>query len=186
MAALAPPQPKTGPGAARRTPVRAGPGSNPVASALQAKLEVGPARDRYEQEADRIADRVMRSPVPEAGSAPPPTVSPLVVQRQAETDKQEEELQRETDKPEAGVETFEVPEEARESFAFVPGQYLTLRRMLGEEDLRRTYSICSGAADPDLRRRLGEGARNFALGFTWEKAADETLAHISDILEGRA
>ncbi|MGD1875877.1 MAG: DUF4157 domain-containing protein [Kiloniellaceae bacterium] len=111
MAALAPPQPKTGPGAARRTPVRAGPASNVAAPALQPKLEVGPARDRYEQEADRIADRVMRSPAPEAASVPPPTVSPLVVQRQAETDEQEEELQREADKPDTRVETFEVPEE---------------------------------------------------------------------------
>lgn len=31
---------------------------------IQAKLEVGPAGDRYEQEADRIADEVMRMPVP--------------------------------------------------------------------------------------------------------------------------
>jgi ring-1,2-phenylacetyl-CoA epoxidase subunit PaaE len=59
------------------------------------------------------------------------------------------EIHRET--PDAVSISFEVPEEARASFAFVPGQYLTLRRMLGEEDLRRTYSICSGAADPDLR-----------------------------------
>ena len=29
---------------------------------IQTKLEVGPARDRYEREADRIADRVMRTP----------------------------------------------------------------------------------------------------------------------------
>ncbi len=104
MAVLAPPQPKTAQAAPRRAVARPGP------AVLQAKLEVGPARDRYEQEADRIAERIMRSPAPEAASAPPPSVSPLVVQRQAE-EEEEEELQRAADAPDTKIETFEVPEE---------------------------------------------------------------------------
>ncbi len=39
--------------------------------------------------------------------------------------------------------SFDVPSGLRELFRFQPGQYLTLRRQLGGEDLRRSYSICS-------------------------------------------
>jgi ring-1,2-phenylacetyl-CoA epoxidase subunit PaaE len=46
---------------------------------------------------------------------------------------------------------FEVPETLRPSFAFTPGQYLTLRAKLGDEEVRRSYSICSGADDGELR-----------------------------------
>lgn len=36
-------------------------------------------------------------------------------------------------------------------FAFVPGQYLTLRRDFDGEELRRSYSICSGRDDKSLQ-----------------------------------
>jgi ring-1,2-phenylacetyl-CoA epoxidase subunit PaaE len=57
--------------------------------------------------------------------------------------------------------TFEVPDELVEQFRFRPGQHLTLRRVVGDQDLRRTYSICSSAAGGPLRvavRRLDGGA----------------------------
>lgn len=38
---------------------------------------------------------------------------------------------------------FEIPSNLKEIFAFKAGQYLTLRTMIGGEDLRRPYSICS-------------------------------------------
>ncbi|MEL7430754.1 MAG: 2Fe-2S iron-sulfur cluster-binding protein, partial [Pseudomonadota bacterium] len=38
---------------------------------------------------------------------------------------------------------FDVPDDLRETFSFVPGQYLTLRATIDGEDLRRSYSICS-------------------------------------------
>lgn len=37
------------------------------------------------------------------------------------------------------------------AFAFLPGQYLTLRTRLDGEELRRSYSICSGLDDRELR-----------------------------------
>jgi ring-1,2-phenylacetyl-CoA epoxidase subunit PaaE len=46
---------------------------------------------------------------------------------------------------------FGVPDELRETFAYTPGQYLTLRTELNGEDLRRSYSICSGLDDGALR-----------------------------------
>lgn len=66
----------------------------------------------------------------------------------------------EPDSDEAVVVSFDVPDELRETFAFEPGQYLTLRTRVGGEDLRRSYSICAGADDGELRvgvRLLPEG-----------------------------
>jgi ring-1,2-phenylacetyl-CoA epoxidase subunit PaaE len=49
------------------------------------------------------------------------------------------------------VATFEVPPPLRERFAFTQGQHLTLRAWVNDEDLRRSYSICSAVQDGDLR-----------------------------------
>lgn len=45
---------------------------------------------------------------------------------------------------------FTVPDELKEAFAFVPGQYLTLRATVDGEDIRRSYSVCAPLGD-DLR-----------------------------------
>ena len=39
--------------------------------------------------------------------------------------------------------TFNIPDAARETFSFQPGQFLTLRTQLGGQDVRRNYSISS-------------------------------------------
>ena len=47
--------------------------------------------------------------------------------------------------------TFAVPGELAGDYAFAPGQYLTLRTMLDGEEVRRSYSICSGPDDGEIR-----------------------------------
>ena len=47
--------------------------------------------------------------------------------------------------------TFAVPPELQDSFRFQQGQHLTLRALVGDEDLRRSYSICSAVQDGSLR-----------------------------------
>ena len=47
--------------------------------------------------------------------------------------------------------TFDVPAELAASFAYQQGQHLTLRAMIGDEDVRRSYSICSAVQDKALR-----------------------------------
>jgi len=42
---------------------------------------------------------------------------------------------------------FAVPEQLRADYAFHPGQHLTLRRVSGPDEGRRTYSICSTPAE---------------------------------------
>ncbi|MET0764827.1 MAG: 1,2-phenylacetyl-CoA epoxidase subunit PaaE [Blastococcus sp.] len=41
--------------------------------------------------------------------------------------------------------TFDVPAELTEAYRFAPGQALTLRRVAGDRDERRSYSICAPA-----------------------------------------
>src|SRR3954451_1318341 len=59
------------------------------------------------------------------------------------------ELRRET--ADAISLTFAIPPELRDDYAFAPGQYLTLRTTLDDEEVRRSYSICSGPDDGELR-----------------------------------
>jgi ring-1,2-phenylacetyl-CoA epoxidase subunit PaaE len=57
--------------------------------------------------------------------------------------------------------TLDVPGELSETFAYVPGQHVTMRAIIDDEDVRRSYSICANANSPKLRvgiRRLPGGA----------------------------
>ena len=45
--------------------------------------------------------------------------------------------------------SFEVSD--AKTFSFVPGQYLTLKKEINGEDLRRSYSICSSPIENELR-----------------------------------
>ena len=58
-------------------------------------------------------------------------------------------VRRET--PDCVSVAFEVPEEYREDYAFTQGQHLTLRREIDGEDVRRSYSICVGKDDGEIR-----------------------------------
>lgn len=51
---------------------------------------------------------------------------------------------------------FDVPETLRAQFRFTQGQYLNLRAVLGGEEVRRSYSICSGVDDGELRVAVKE------------------------------
>jgi len=55
------------------------------------------------------------------------------------------------DTAEASILSFDVPPELRETFGFTQGQYLTLRATIDGQDLRRSYSICAGVDDGELR-----------------------------------
>jgi ring-1,2-phenylacetyl-CoA epoxidase subunit PaaE len=67
-------------------------------------------------------------------------------------------IRRETD--DAISVAFDLSNGARERFGFTPGQYITLRTRIGGEEVRRSYSICSGLDDGELRvgiRQVPEG-----------------------------
>src|ERR1700750_3201282 len=60
-----------------------------------------------------------------------------------------DDLRRET--TDAVSMTFNIPNELAADYAFAPGQYLTLRTTMDGEEVRRSYSICSGPDDGELR-----------------------------------
>jgi len=67
-------------------------------------------------------------------------------------------VRRET--PEAISVVLAVPAAHSEAFRFRPGQHLPVRAVIDGEEQRRTYSICSGPDEPDLRiaiKRVVEG-----------------------------
>jgi len=79
-------------------------------------------------------------------------------------------LRRES--PDAVSLTFAIPSELADDYRFAPGQYLTLRTTMDGEEVRRSYSICSGPDDGELRiavKKVDGGAFS-----SW--AADELKA----------
>lgn len=55
---------------------------------------------------------------------------------------------------------FDVPAELAEDYRFVQGQHLTLKARVNDEELRRSYSICAGVDDGELRvaiKKIGGG-----------------------------
>lgn len=87
-----------------------------------------------------------------------------------------------------------MPADLRERFRFTQGQYLTLRTHLGDEELRRSYSICSGKNDPHLRvavKRVADGRfstwahENLQPGHTIEVAPPDGRFHVPLAVESR-
>jgi len=46
---------------------------------------------------------------------------------------------------------FEIPQELQADFRYQSGQYLTLRSKINDEDVRRSYSLCSAPSDHEWR-----------------------------------
>src|ERR1700760_3796020 len=46
---------------------------------------------------------------------------------------------------------FTVPAALRDAYRYVPGQFLTLRATIDGQEVRRSYSICSGLDASELR-----------------------------------
>jgi ring-1,2-phenylacetyl-CoA epoxidase subunit PaaE len=55
------------------------------------------------------------------------------------------------DTDEAVIVSFDVPAALQHDFQFTQGQHLTLRTLLNGKEERRSYSICSGVDDGELR-----------------------------------
>ncbi len=73
------------------------------------------------------------------------------------------------------IVTLDVPATLTETYRYKPGQHLALRATIGGEELRRTYSICSGPGDP-LRiaiKRVEDGRFS-----TWAQANLKAGAHL--------
>jgi ring-1,2-phenylacetyl-CoA epoxidase subunit PaaE len=72
--------------------------------------------------------------------------------------------------------TFNIPAPLRETFAFQPGQYLTLRATINGADVRRSYSICSTRSQLADQHQLVVGIRPMAGGVFSNWAATDLKA----------
>jgi len=72
---------------------------------------------------------------------------------------------------------FDVPAELSEDFRFIQGQYLTLRTELNGEEVRRSYSVCVGPNDGELRVAIKK-----VPGGLFSTFANETL-QAGDVIE---
>jgi len=73
--------------------------------------------------------------------------------------------------------TFDLPDALKDDFRFAHGQYLTLKADIGGTEIRRSYSICAGVDDPDLRVAI-----KHIEGGAFSTYANESLRE-GDILE---
>lgn len=55
------------------------------------------------------------------------------------------------DTEECSVITFEIPENLKQEFQYKQGQHLTLRAMIDNQDVRRSYSLCSSPLDNEWK-----------------------------------
>ena len=46
---------------------------------------------------------------------------------------------------------FHIPEDIKATFQYLPGQYITIKKEIGGEELRRSYSLCSSPLESDFR-----------------------------------
>lgn len=78
--------------------------------------------------------------------------------------------------PTSVVITFDIPEDLKDTFKFVPGQHITIKKELNSVELRRSYSICSSRESDDLSigiKAIKEGtfsnyAQNIQVGESFE------------------
>ncbi len=132
-------------------------------ASIQPKLKVGPANDRFEQEADGMADRVMTSPDPAAALAPqltpvgaPPlqrqeeeeeTAQPKLLQRQEEAEEEVQAQPQEEEEEELQPQLLQRQEEEEEEVQAQPEEEEETVQRQGEEE---------ETAQPKLLQRQAE------------------------------
>ena len=55
------------------------------------------------------------------------------------------------DTEECSVITFDIPENLKQEFQYIQGQHLTLRAIIDNQDVRRSYSLCSSPLDNEWK-----------------------------------
>ena len=76
---------------------------------------------------------------------------------------------------------FEIPDDLSDSFKFIPGQYLTLKTKINEEEVRRAYSISSEQDSVELSNSIQVTVKAIEAGL-FSNYANENL-NVGDYLE---
>jgi len=80
--------------------------------------------------------------------------------------------------------TLDVPRSLAENFRYLPGQHVTIRALIGDEDVRRSYSICASVNSDKLRvgiKKLQGGV--FSTYATSDLNAGDTLEVMAPVGE---
>lgn len=73
--------------------------------------------------------------------------------------------------------SFEIPQDLKDTFSFVAGQYITLKASINGKEIRRDYSLCSSPKSDVFKVAIKE-----VEGGTFSKYANNTLK-VGDVLE---
>ncbi len=146
-------------------------GNRAVSRLIQAKLTVGGAGDRYEQEADRVAERILTMPAPST-SVPEAERSgrgqPSAVSRQPGLQRQEDEEEVQTKPLAAGIIPLVQRQEDEEEIQTKPlaaGTTTLVQRQEDEEEVQTKPLVQrrpdgSFDAAPEMESRLAAGRGN--------------------------
>src|SRR5436190_3516411 len=86
------------------------------------------------------------------------------------------EVRRET--PDCISVLFDIPDELKKDFVFIQGQSLTMRTFLNNEEVRRTYSICSSPLDNEWRVAIKKVEGGLFSGFANEKLKKDDMLEV--------
>ena len=73
--------------------------------------------------------------------------------------------------------SFEIPQDLKDTFSFVAGQYITLKTVIEGKEIRRDYSLCSSPSSNEFKVAIKE-----VDGGIFSKYANNTLK-VGDVLE---
>lgn len=72
--------------------------------------------------------------------------------------------------------SFKIPENLKEAFSFKAGQYITIKHLAGDKEIRRAYSICSSPKSGELKVGVKKVAKGLFSQYANEKLkAGDTL-----------
>jgi len=74
---------------------------------------------------------------------------------------------------------FEIPADLADSFRFTQGQHLVMRTLIDGEEVRRSYSICTGANDGELRVAIKRVAGGLFSAYANERLK---IGHILEVM----
>jgi ring-1,2-phenylacetyl-CoA epoxidase subunit PaaE len=79
---------------------------------------------------------------------------------------------------------FDIPKDLQAKFKFIPGQYLTVKKIIGGKEIRRAYSICSSKYSSTIKIGVKAVKKGIFSTYATTKLKDGDVLEVS-IPEGR-
>ena len=88
-----------------------------------------------------------------------------------------QEIKRETENAISIV--FAIPNDLKNEFKFIPGQYITIRIVIEGKEIRRSYSICSSPESEELRVAVKEVENGLFSNYATKKLKEGTILEVA-------